>query len=279
MRKIGTIPNGDHARRFHRYLAGHGIESRVDQQGDQWEVWVLDEDQVPTARGDLDAFYEQPDARRFTSPPPIPEKKPEPVVAPARPVRRTRGNPKTPLTVTLIAISIAVTIATNFGKNLDLFAEFAMTAYGGQFAFIELRSGQFWRLYTPMFVHLHPLHLIFNLYMCWILAGVIERVKGTWTLLLLVLLIAPISHLAQYVVAGPNFGGLSGVLYGLFGYLWMRSVLLPNDGFFIPQIVVVQLIIWAMLGLTGFLHMANGAHFGGLFAGMALGALPRLWRE
>ena len=39
----------------------------------------------------------------------------------------------------------------------------------------------------------------------------------------LVLVIAALSNLGQYFVSGPNFCGISGVVYGLFGYIWMKG--------------------------------------------------------
>jgi GlpG protein len=70
-----------------------------------------------------------------------------------------------------------------------------------------------------MFLHFSPLHLLFN--MMWLkdLGGVIEVRRGRWRYLGLVLLIAGISNLAQGIVSGPFFGGMSGVVFGLFGYI------------------------------------------------------------
>ena len=71
----------------------------------------------------------------------------------------------------------------------------------------------------------------------------VEERRGPWRFLLLPLVTAVISNLAQYylddiswidgglvVKPGPAFGGMSGVLYGLFGYMWMKSRLAPELG-------------------------------------------------
>ncbi len=84
---------------------------------------------------------------------------------------------------------------------------------------------QLWRYFTPALIHFSHLHIAFNLIFWWILASLIERVRGSGRLLGLLFLIAVISNTAQYVVSNAPFGGLSGVVYGLFGYVWIYGKL------------------------------------------------------
>src|SRR6185436_2556750 len=102
----------------------------------------------------------------------------------------------------------------------------------------EIRQGEVWRLISPIFVHDWPMpfHLLFNVYALFILGTMIEVRQGTLLLTGLVLTIAPLSNLAQYYVSGPYFCGISGVVYGLFGYIWMTSKFDPDSGFYLhPQ--------------------------------------------
>jgi len=91
----------------------------------------------------------------------------------------------------------------------------------------------------------------------------------------LVLISAVFSNAAQYVVAqNPYFGGMSGVLYALFGYVWVRGRLDPTMGIAIPRSTVIVLIAWLMLGFANVLGpVANYAHLGGLVVGAMLGGL------
>jgi GlpG protein len=277
MRKIGDLPSQSQAEQFHHYLAGHGIDNHIDRTASGWEVWVIDEARVQQGREALEDYLADPHAPRFKTvalaAPPSP--------TPVRVVRRVPvGNGAVPVTVLLTAASVLVTLATNFGKKPDLMNWLMLSPLASPNSLTPILQGEIWRLYTPMFLHFNAIHLAFDVYMFWILAGVIERVRGSRELLFLLLLISPVSHLTQYAIAGGSFGGLSGVVYGLFGYLWMRAKFLPGDGFYMPREVVMQLLVWAFLCLFGVLGpVANGAHFGGLFAGMILGAAPRLWRK
>jgi GlpG protein len=135
-------------------------------------------------------------------------------------------------------------------------------------------------MFTPMFLHFSPLHLLFN--MMWLrdLGGVIEVRRGRWKYLALVLLIAGISNAAQGIVSGPYFGGMSGVVYGLFGYIWVKTKVDPQLGFRLnPQIVLIMMV-WLVLCAVGFIpNVANAAHIVGLIVGMVLAHAPYSWRR
>ena len=63
------------------------------------------------------------------------------------------------------------------------------------------------------------------------LGGQIEKRKGPKFFISFILVIALVSNLAQFILSGPAFGGMSGVVYGLFGYVWVKTRLDPGDGF------------------------------------------------
>jgi GlpG protein len=159
-------------------------------------------------------------------------------------------------------------------------------------------QGQGWRLITPIFVHFGLVHLLFNMIMLLDVGGRIEGRIGTGRYLALVLVLAVTSNLIQYYLGSfslkdttalfrPHylFGGMSGVLYGLFGYLWMKSVYDPSSGLTISPSLIVILMLWLIAGLAGFLDqaigakVANGAHAGGFVVGLLIGFVPHWWRQ
>jgi GlpG protein len=93
---------------------------------------------------------------------------------------------------------------------------------------------------------------------------------------------AVVSNLLQYFVGGgPNFLGISGVNYGLLGYIWMQKTFNPSSGFLVSDSTIVILLLFLVLGFVGAFDrmvggVANWAHLGGLIAGMALGYFPVL---
>jgi GlpG protein len=142
--------------------------------------------------------------------------------------------------------------------------------------------GEVWRLVTPIFVHFGIWHLLFNLLWLFQLGSMIERRLGTGSLAALVLGTATVSNLAQALVSGPNFGGMSGVVYALAGYVWMRGKHDPNTDVYLDPQSIQWLAIWLVICFTGLLGpVANTAHLVGLLAGAAWGRLDawRAWRR
>jgi len=131
-----------------------------------------------------------------------------------------------------------------------------------------------------MLLHFGVLHLAMNGLWYWELGKRIELRQGPWVLLSLTLLFSLVSNLAQHYVGGPSlFGGLSGVLYGLLGYVWLYQWLAPNPHYSLPKGVLVMMLIWLVVCLSGvisqlgFGQIANAAHVGGLLIGCLAGLL------
>ena len=149
--------------------------------------------------------------------------------------------------------------------------------------FGRVLHGQVWRLVTPIFIHFQILHILFN--MLWLreLGSVIEYRRGWWRLLALVLITAVLSNVGQFWLVAdesPFFGGMSGVVYGLFGYIWTKGRFDPAAGLSLPPSTVVWMIGWFVLCWTGVVdNIANHAHGVGLVSGMLLGMLPAIGRR
>ncbi len=136
------------------------------------------------------------------------------------------------------------------------------------------QSGQWWRLLAPAFMHFSLIHIAFNLLWWWILGGLIERRFGSSSLFILLLVTALMSNFAQYLDTGSDFGGLSGVVYGLFGFVWWIGWLRPEWRIGLPNHLIGFMLVWLALGYTNLLpvNMANTAHLVGLIAGCGLAA-------
>ncbi len=130
-------------------------------------------------------------------------------------------------------------------------------------------SHQWWRLLGPAFIHFSEIHLIFNLLWWWSLGGKIEQKFGTSTLALIFFVAAVSSNIGQLVMSGTNFGGLSGVVYAVVGFVWWIGWLKPNWGLALPKPVIGFLLVWLLLGYADVLwvSMANTAHTVGLVVG------------
>lgn len=149
-----------------------------------------------------------------------------------------------------------------------------------------LLTGQWWRLITPIFMHFGVMHLTFNLVWIWVFGRQVEWIDGAWRWLLFTLLWGIVSNLVQYACGSPWFGGLSGVVYGLMGYVWWNARYRPKNGYQMPPWLLGISLVWIVLGMLpipaswGWPQMGNGAHLGGLIMGIvtAWGCRHGRWR-
>jgi len=135
-----------------------------------------------------------------------------------------------------------------------------------------------WRFVTPIFLHFSALHLGCNLAGLLAFGLRIERRFGSLATLALLLGTAVLSNVAQ-VLWQPDglFGGLSGVDYGLFGFVFARGWREPGESAWaMPRSIAVVMIVGLVALSFGVtepfgLAIANAAHWGGLAAGALIG--------
>ena len=180
------------------------------------------------------------------------------------------------VSIVLIAASGLVAASSNLGASIpDL--EILFIADPAHAGFTDIAQGQIWRLITPIFIHFGALHLLFNMIWVWDLGKLIEARKGIGFYIGFVLIAGVASNLAQYLFTdSPYFGGMSGVLYGLLGYIWIQGRTNPAFGFILSQSTVLIMGGWFVLCWTGLLGpIANWAHTAGLIIGVAWGYLGK----
>ena len=298
MRKIGTLPSEQQAKLFEDFLLTEEIGANIDTSGDEWNIWILDEDQVEQAKQELAAFTKNPGAEKYQAATRQAEAIRDEKIAQARAavkrqvkVRDTWNQPFTsrcPVTSLLIGVSVVVFLLMQTNDyNIPIRQALSICSFevsGDMVRYdtrlLDIQKGELWRLVSPIFLHFGPLHILFNCIMTYQLGGAIEINRGSLKLAAMVILIAVPSNLAQYWFAGPMFGGLSGVVYGLFGYMWMKSLYDPQSSFFIPPNMVIILIGWFFLCMAGVVgNVANYAHGFGLGTGIVIGLASTWLRE
>jgi GlpG protein len=143
-----------------------------------------------------------------------------------------------------------------------------------------LKTGQVWRLVTPIFLHFDGLHILFNMMWLRTLGCAIEFVRGTRRFLALAVVIAIFSNLTQYFWSGPSFGGMSGVVFGLIGYVWVKGKVQPQYGLSLSHDQFVWSMLWMLLCIGGaFGGVANACHVSGLLLGILIGARHTIWKQ
>lgn len=138
----------------------------------------------------------------------------------------------------------------------------------------DIAKGEVWRLASPMFLHFGIFHIVFNMMWLWQFGLMLEMRFRSLRFLALVLFTAALSCTAQAFMSGTGFGGMSGVNYGLFGFLFARSKLHPEPGFVLNQQTIMLFLIWLVVCFTGLVGpIANTAHVVGLLSGGLVGVI------
>ena len=292
MRMIGHLKTEAQARVLSAHLSVEGIENQVEPEpGGSWAVWVHSDDQLERATTLLREFSENPGDLRYGQAIQRAEDKRRVEEQTAKAAERRYFDPAKlfpgraygigRLTAVLIGVSVLVTLISAFGDAAGPRGWLSITRYLYEDDFIrwrpglsEIQRGEIWRLFTPAFLHFHILHLLFN--MLWLkdLGSRVEHLQGRGRLLALVLVIAALSNLAQYRVGGPSFGGMSGVVYGLLGYVWLRGRLDPASGLHVDRQTMIFMVIWFFLCLFHIIpNVANAAHGAGFAVGLLWGGI------
>lgn len=158
--------------------------------------------------------------------------------------------------------------------------------------FEKIRQGEFWRLVTPILLHQNLLHLLFNLLWVYLLGRQLESGLGAFRYILFCLIVASVSNTAQYLVSGPNFLGISGLVCGMLTYIWVRLrqtkhftdpvdyFLTPGTfqgiSFFVGALFVLQILSFFLEATTNAsipVGVANTAHITGALCGALLAIL------
>ena len=270
MHVIGLCPNERVAQTFHDYLKNNGIECQLITTSVGVEVQVNDDSDVESIKALFDEFIQQPFHPKFTQASwEVGDTKQQFNYGSAsKPLLKQFVAESGPLSLIVFSVCLIVFGLMYLGFGQQIYN--ALSFYG---ATSQDNSGQVWRLITPIFIHFSLSHILSNLLWWWYFGGKVEQRIGKTPLLTLLIAGGILANLVQYWLSGPNFGGLSGVVYALLAYVWVISQKRPDYGIFMPPALIVISVAWIILGFSGMLPLpiGNGAHLAGFIVGLIQG--------
>lgn len=159
---------------------------------------------------------------------------------------------------------------------VDLGANVGLWRERGTLEIIGIGTGQSWRLFTAMFLHIGIFHLLMNGYALFIFGNVIEGEQGRARFVVAFLVTGLAASAASYAFGSPfaPSAGASGAIFGLFGvflgHAWRRRDL----AFYAQRVrsAMTLIILNAIIGFT-VPGIDWRAHAGGLVAGVLIGYL------
>ncbi|WP_127717276.1 rhomboid family intramembrane serine protease [Halobacteriovorax sp. HLS] len=174
-----------------------------------------------------------------------------------------------PVTMVVVAFCIGIFILGDYKIVPELYTLMQLSPD----FFTDFNIMNVWKLVTPVFIHFGIIHILFNMMWMKDLGKVVEAQRGGNFLIFFIFLVGAFSNAAQFFSIGPNFGGMSGVIYGLLGYLWMNKRFNKNSEYSLAKQDIYIMVGWFFLCLSGALSfsIANMAHAMGLSLGMLVG--------
>ena len=287
MRKAGTVSSSDQAQKLTSAFYAYNIEAQVHEEAGSFTFWVADEDKLDDAKDLFLLLQKNPDDPVFKTKTPVVATEKDAADRLAQKANQNRArniNVRTEVfgrsdltnlhvTIFLIVTSVLLTLVSNHPAATKFVGSLRFSEYMGN-SFLEITKGEVWRLLTPIFLHGGALHLFFNMLWLYQLGGAIERLEKPWYLAILVIVTGTICNTAQYLISGPNFIGMSGVVYALLGYTWMMGTYQNRSRYFISQGTVTFMMVWLVICLVGIIpNVANTQHVAGMVLGSAWGYL------
>lgn len=171
--------------------------------------------------------------------------------------------------LTFVVMWLAESVGSTFDPN-------TLIAFGAKVNPL-IEQGEWWRLITPMFLHIGWFHFAINMFALWSLGPLVERMYGSVRFLIIYMIGGTLATTASYAFSESISAGASGALFGLVGALLYfglrdRSLFMKTLG---PPLFI-------MLGLNVGLAFVLGAsldhfaHVGGLIGGFVVSGVVGL---
>jgi membrane associated rhomboid family serine protease len=163
------------------------------------------------------------------------------------------GGPTTP---TLIRLGASVGLSVSRGE------------------IVGIAAGEWWRLFTAMFLHAGLIHLAFNCYALYIVGSVVEQELGRWRFIVLYFVTGFCASVAGYAIADPIVPavGASGAIFGLFGVFFAYNYSRRHLAFYAARMRTMGTLIVINLVITFTIPGIDWrAHVGGLATGIVGG--------
>ena len=193
-------------------------------------------------------------------------------------------------TITLVVVNVIMLIASALssksggsalfggglggllGGNTPLLSKLATI---GQLVFddgtkvpVGVSKGEFYRLFTAMFMHYGVIHLLMNMWALWILGRTLEAMFGPARFLAIYLVCGLGGDVAAYLFQPQGLtAGASGAIFGLFAVLFVALRRLRLSTSAVLPVIVINLIF--TISVPG---ISISGHLGGLATGALVGA-------
>ena len=180
------------------------------------------------------------------------------------------------IALNVLAYLLVALISHEFVDFTDPAGVNALVNMGAQIN-VLVAQGQFWRIFTSMFLHVSFIQLALDMFSLFFVGTVIEVFYGKWRYLVIYLLSGIVSGAISYVLSPTGYAiGAYGAIFGIFGAIGAFYIINRRSLGGMGSAMIGQWVFWLLLNLAfGFANGGAGlpAQLGGLVAGIVLGLL------
>ena len=177
------------------------------------------------------------------------------------------------ITIALLAINIIIFLLSNTAMK-------GLYEKGAMITEIVLRDGQYYRLFSAMFLHADPQHLFNNMIMLALGGAIVENYTGHAFYFFLYMLsglfgnMISMAHEIFYDLSWVSLGA-SGAIMGLVGFV-IVWILVNRRSFVRSKSLIIRLLLLGIFVINACFFQENAntaAHLGGLLTGAVLGVI------
>ncbi|MFC5588079.1 rhomboid family intramembrane serine protease [Sporosarcina soli] len=135
-----------------------------------------------------------------------------------------------------------------------------------------ISAGEWWRLFTPMFLHNGIMHLLFNMFSLYLFGPELEKIAGKARFLTIYLLSGIFGNIATFFLQDPGYRsvGASGAIFGILGafgaLVYYTKHILPQLRQIIVPIIIISIIMTYLQP-----NINTTAHIVGMIVGFLIG--------
>lgn len=189
------------------------------------------------------------------------------------PAEEIEPEPQFPLFTTILAIANIIVMAMMYLQGYAAAPLIVAARFGAIIPHLIWGAGEYYRLFTAMFVHFGWMHLFFNVAGMMIFGARVEKYYGKAFFLAIYFISGLTASAASLLLTRGFSAGASGAVYGLIGAAFIYTKLTKRSMDVISnQIVLVYIIMGLGMGfvMPGIDYFG---HIGGLAAGILVGLM------
>ncbi|WP_317912216.1 rhomboid family intramembrane serine protease [Carnobacterium maltaromaticum] len=185
-------------------------------------------------------------------------------------LKRFSNKPFMTYTFLTIQIVLFLMMTLFFGGSENTYT---LILFGAKFNPLIV-MGDWWRLITPMFLHIGWLHLAVNSVCVYYIGTHLEKIMGHWRFALIYLLSGVAGNVASFAFSDSVSAGASTSIFGLFATTLMLAETFKGNAYY-REIAKTFGILIVFNFITGFLSIGDGnvdnaGHAGGLVGGFLI---------